>query len=159
MQPTKVLFLDIDGVLGDYLVGQGGTFFIAAMQLALPVLCVECNRKVRIARMTAPSTAGAVRYGGTVESSQVDVLGTSDASGGLVTGWPAAILLGGRSDKMDNTPASVKSSGWVIYLPASVPITIRQGDILHDDLNRRYAVYSAEQTDLGWRLYANEEHL
>lgn len=137
---------------GDYLTGPGGTFFIAAQQQALPVLAVECNAKVRISRMAAPTAAGAVGYGGVVESAAVDVLGSAAA------GWPASVLIGGRSDKIVSTAMSVKSSGWQILLPPSVPIAIAQGDVLHDDMGRRYAVYAAELTDLGWRLNANEEH-
>lgn len=133
---------------GDYLDGPGGTFFIAAQQQALPILAVGCNAKVRISRMTAPTAAGAVGYGGVIESQAVDVL----------SNWPASILIGGRSDKIVSTAMSVKSSGWQILLPPSVPIAINQGDVLHDDLGRRYAVYAAELTDLGWRLNANEEH-
>lgn len=150
----------LDGTLtrpGDYLVGSQGTFFIAAQQLNLPILVVECNRSVRIARNAAPTTVGAVAYGGSNDSTAADNLGTSSA-GNLLTGWPASVLIGGRSDKMVTEPMSVKSAGYQVLLPCSVPITISQGDVLHDDLNRRYSVYAAELTDLGWRLNVNEEH-
>lgn len=141
----------MDGSLtqpGDYLQGPGGTFFIAAQQQALPILAVECNRTIRMARMIAPTAAGVVGYGGIVEAQETDIL----------TGWPCSILIGGRSDKAGDLPAGVKSAGWVALLPPSVPVTIMAGDILHDDLSRRYAVYSAELTDLGWRLNVNEVH-
>lgn len=143
---------------GDYLVGPGGTFFIAAQQQALPILVVGCNRTVRIGRTPTDATPGLQAYSGVVESDQVDVLGTSDALGGIATGWPASILIGGRSDKDGKLPSSVKSAGMIILLPPSVPIAIIESDIIHDDLGRRYAVYTAELTDLGWRIQANEEH-
>lgn len=153
-------FAVMDGTqtqVGDYLTGPEGTFFIAAQQLALPILAVECNRTIRIARTTASTAVGAIGYGGVVDANQIDVLGTSNA-GALVTGWPASILIGGRADRTKELPADVKNAGWQVLLPASVPVTIAEADILHDDLNRRYAVYAAEQTDLGWRLTVNEVH-
>lgn len=158
-KPTWYCVFDgSEAKVGDYLVGKDGTFFIAAMQMTLPILCVECNRKVRISRMAAPLQVGAVGYSAIVEGAATDVLGVSDAAGNLVTGWPGSILIGGRSDKVTDIGGAVKSSGWQALLPPSVPITIMQGDILHDDLNRKYAVYAAELTDLGWRLNINEVH-
>lgn len=145
---------------GDYLVAVdgGGPFFIAAQQLALPILCVECNRRVRIARMPIQDGAGLAGYSGVVESSETDVLGQSDGAGNMVHGWPASILIGGRSDRDAHLPSSVKSAGWVVLLPPSVPISITESDVIIDDLGRRYPVYAAELTDLGWRLQVNEEH-
>jgi hypothetical protein len=143
---------------GDYMIGAGNTFFIAAQQLTLPILAVECNRQVRISRMPVENGPGFVGYSGVVQREEVDVLGTSGAGGTFVSGWPASVLLGGRSDKETVLPSSVKQSGVIILLPRSVPITISEADVIQDDLGREYSIYTAELTDLGWRLQANEEH-
>lgn len=143
---------------GDYLVNGNTTYFIAAMQLTLPIIAVDCNRRVRIGRMPPKNIPGDAGYSGVVESQETDVLGTSGTGGSFVSGWPASILMGGRSDKDSVLPSGVKSSGVVILLPPSVPIVIKESDMIQDDLGREYAIYTAEQTDLGWRIQANEEH-
>jgi hypothetical protein len=144
--------------VGDYLVYQGNTFFIAAMQLALPILAVRCNRLVRIGRMPVENGPGYSGYSGVVQSEETDVLGTSGAEGSFVSGWPASILIGGKAEQGTTLPSSVKQSGVVILLPASIPIVIAESDVLQDDLGRDYAIETAELTDLGWRILANEEH-
>ena len=45
-----------------------------------------------------------------------------------------------------------------MMLPPSVPITIQAGDIVIDDLGRRYAIEGAELTDMGYRITTNEVH-
>jgi len=151
----------IDGTqtrVGDYLVNAAGTFFIAAMQPLLPILAVKCNRAVRISRMPMQNSAGYVGYSGVVISQETDVLGTSGALGSFVSGWPASILIGGKTDKDSGLPSDVKEAGYEILLPASVPITIVESDILQDDLGRNFAIAAAELTDMGWRILATEEH-
>lgn len=148
---------DFDGRLtqpGDYLmrVADGQAYYIAAQQQLLPIVCVECNRTLKITRQQAQSTVGAVGYGGNVPSQEVDVLGATGAF------WPASILFGGKSQQSVGLPAGVKNTGWRILLPPSVPITIKAGDIATDDLGRRYAVDGAELTDFGWRINAQEVH-
>lgn len=155
--------------VGDYLVGPGETYFIAAQQLTLPILCVECNRTVRVTRPAAPvpiSTAGGVSvlpYAGVCDSpgESVDVLGISPANnGGVFVGWPCSILFGkGRLKNTDALPSGTsEQTGWLILLPPSVPIIFQAGDRLIDDLGRMYVVNGAEQTDLGWRIAAIEVH-
>ena len=102
-------FADMDGTVtqpGDYLVRQSGgqTYYIAGQQPLLPIICVECNRSIRIAR--APSAAGsaadavgALEYNGLCLSGSGDdagdVLGVDPAhNGGVFTGWPCSILFG-----------------------------------------------------------------
>lgn len=41
---------------GDYLVGPGGTFFIARQVPMLPVVAVKCNRTVSVFRLGLPSS-------------------------------------------------------------------------------------------------------
>lgn len=148
---------DLDGRLtqpGDYLVrvADGQSYFIAAQQQLLPIICVECNRSLKITRQQAATSVGAIGYGGSVPSQEVDVLGTDGAL------CPASILLGGKSQIGVGLPAGVKNVGWRILLPPSVPITVKAGDIVTDDIGRRYAVDGAELTDLGWRINAQEVH-
>lgn len=150
---------------GDYLQGTDHksvvrTFFIAAQQPQLPILCVECDRAVRLTRADSfggtgagtGSAVGAAPYGG-VESAPESVLG---ADTGL---WPAAVFFGGRSDSAQrDTPTSVRQQGWTVLLPKSVPVPIGHGDTITDDLGRRYMVEGAELSDLGWRLQTHELH-
>lgn len=145
--------------VGDYLKNaHDGTFFIAAQQTNLPILLVQCNRSVQIGRMPALNSAGYKGYSGVVNNGKTDVLGTSDAKGNFVSGWPASILIAGKSDKDPILPSSVKLSGVTILLPVSVPIQIRESDVIQDDIGNEYSIYSVELTDLGWRLQANNEH-
>lgn len=142
---------------GDYLVGNNGgintnTYFIAGKQFLLPVLAIECNRSVRVTRENAVTGIGAQPYSGKLPSTETDVLG---APGAL---WPASILAGGRKEAGVNLPAGTKNAGWKMLLPPSVPILIMAGDMVTDDLGRRYAVDGAELTDLGWRINMNEVH-
>lgn len=140
--------------VGDYLVrvSDGSIWFIAGQQQLLPIICVDCNRSVRVTRQIAVTAVGAVGYGGMMSSTEVDVLG---APGSL---WPAAILFGGRKEAAANLPAGTKNAGWKFMLPPSVPVTLMAGDILTDDLGRRYVIDGAELSDTGWRLMGNEVH-
>jgi len=149
--------VDLDGrstQVGDYLVrvSDGATWYIAAQQQILPIVCVDCNRSLRITRQVDVTTVGAVGYSGMVPAQEVDVLG---APGAL---WPASVLLMGRKEKAVDLPAGVKNAGWRLLLPPSVPITLMAGDIATDDLGRRYAIGAAELTEMGYRLNANEVH-
>jgi hypothetical protein len=144
--------------VGDYLVQQGQTYFIASMAALLPILAVKCNRLVRIGRMPVENGAGYAGYSGVVQSAQTDVLGTSSGQGLFVSGWPASILLGGRSGQDPGLPSSVKEGGVTILLPASVPVVISESDTMQDDLGRDYVIAAAELTVLGWRIEATEEH-
>jgi len=152
---------------GDYLVccaSGGQTYFIAAQQPLLPIVCVACDRAVRVSRAAppgAPETVGAVGYSGLCEGpgASIDVLGASPAgNGGTFTGWPCSILFGGRALPASGLPADVKNAGWRILLPPSVPVVLRAGDILTDDLGRRYTIEGAELSASGWRINAQEVH-
>lgn len=43
---------------GDILIGEGGTFFIAAMQSTLPIYCIQTNRKITVLRVSMGSGVG-----------------------------------------------------------------------------------------------------
>jgi len=134
---------------GDYLVGPGGTYFVAGKQFLLPVIVVECNRIVHLSRIPAQAAVGVGAYSTGAPAAAADVL----------TGWPASILLGGRGESTGTgLPSASKNVGWKILLPPSVTQTVNAGDLIIDDLQRRYVVQGAEYTDLGWRISAVEEH-
>lgn len=151
-----VWFGDFDGRItqaGDYLVRQtdGNTWFIAAQQPLLPLVCVECPRTLFITRQPCGgSSVGVTNYSG--QAKPTPVLGNVD------TPWPASILTGGRVQASTGLPGGVREAAWSILLPPSVSCTIKSGDIATDDLARRFAIESAELSDLGWRLMATEVH-
>lgn len=153
-----VWFGDFDGRVtqaGDYLVRQtdGNTWFIAAQQSLLPIVCIECPRKLRVSRAAETTSEGVTSYSGL--SSPVDlpdVLGTPDFL------WPASILIGGRVNASTGLPAGVREAAWSVLLPPSVPITLQSSDIITDDLGRRFTIESAERSDLGYRMLCTEVH-
>lgn len=130
--------------VGDYLTNaQDGTFFIAAQQTALPILLVSCNRTIDVMRPQQQAGVGALGYGGN----------TAATESPLMTGWPAAVLQGPKGEKNEvGLPGDVKTPWWSILLPSFPGVVLRSGDIVADDLQRRYVIGSAELTDLGWRL-------
>lgn len=132
--------------VGDYLVSANdGTFFVAAMQTALPILLVQCNRTVNVLRPQQQTGVGAVGYGGDVDSNETEMMHQ----------WPAAVLQGTKGEKNDSQlPGDTRSPWWAILLPHYAGVTLRSADIITDDLARRYVISSAELTDLGWRITA-----
>jgi hypothetical protein len=131
---------------GDYMVSaQDSMFFIAAQQTALPILLVSCNRTINVLRPQQQTGLGAVGYGGNVDATETS----------LMTAWPASVLQGSKGEKGGAAlPGDVRDPWWTVLLPNWPGVTLRSGDIITDDLVRRYVVSSAELTDLGWRLTA-----
>jgi hypothetical protein len=132
--------------VGDYLINANdGTFFVAAQQQALPILLVQCNRTLNVIRPQQQAGVGALGYGGDTAANETT----------LMTAWPASVLQGPKGEKSEvGLPGDVKQPWWAVLMPAWAGVTIRGGDILADDLGRRYVVSSAELTDLGWRMTA-----
>lgn len=167
-----IWFADLDGSkvkVGDYLINAANSsqiFFVAAMQSLLPIVCIDCNRSIRLARaapLGAIGAVGAVAYSGMCDApaESVDVLGLNPANnGGVFVGWPCSIQFGkGKLKNHDALAAgSDEQMGWQILLPASITSQIKTGDRMLDDSGRMFVVNRAEQTDLGWRLTAIEVH-
>ena len=129
---------------GDFLLGPGGTFFIAAQQSLLPALCVLTNHTIMIARPAAPTAPGVNAYGGLVTATAVPVL----------TGWPASILFAGSGSPGD-LPGDANTPTWTVLLP-STPAALRSADLITDDAGNSYVIGSAEATALGWRILAKQ---
>lgn len=162
-KPGELIWLCLmDGTLtrrGDYLVGASDTFFIASQLLNQPILCIKCNRKVRLMRMPGSVTVGALGYQGECATGMVDILGAAGASGAFGTGWSASILLKGRAEQTGSgLPGATRNVGWEVLLPSSIGVTIVESDVLVDDLGRKYSIQAAEESDVGWRLVTVEEH-
>ena len=129
--------------VGDYFVGPAGTFFIATLQLLLPILVVECNRVVTVWRPQIETGADG-EYGGNTVANET----------ALMIGWPCSILQGTKGEKNEsNLPGDTRSPWWTILLPYG-GVQLLPNDIITDDLGIRYVVSSPELTDLGWRVTA-----
>jgi hypothetical protein len=129
--------------VGDYLVQNGMTWFIAAQQDLLPVLCVRADRVVSFSRSSAPSLAGVNSYSGI----------TTDTNTPLLVDWPASILGVGGSGRPDaDLPSDTSVPYWTVLLPAFGNVVLLPNDMMQDDLGRNATVAAAELTALGWRL-------
>lgn len=135
----------VDGsqmVVGDYLVGPSGTYFIAALDALVPILAVECDA---VLSFTRPGPAnpgfGAVGYG------------QADPGTVLLTSWPVSLLQGIKGEKAnDGLPRDSRQPWYAALLPAVGGAEIRTDDEAVDARGHRYTVSSAELTDKGWRL-------
>jgi hypothetical protein len=131
--------------VGDYLIGNGQTFFIAAQQTILPILAVQCTNTLNILRPQQQEGLGQVGYGGDLDSNEIM----------LMQQWPASVLQGTKGEKDGAIlPGDVRLPWWAILVPAYPGVVIRTADIITDDLDRRFIISSAELTDMGWRMTA-----
>ena len=129
--------------VGDYLVQQSGTWFIAAQQALMPVLCVRADRTVSFTRPAAPTASGVNNYGGIIAATNTP----------LLTNWPASV----RTTSLAGIPSAglpgdSSVSHWTVLLPAHPDVVLLVSDLMTDDLGRNAVVSSAEFTALGWRL-------
>ena len=129
--------------VGDYLVQHGGTWFIAAQQSLMPVLCVRADRVVSFTRAAAPTASGVNTYGGVTAATNIP----------LLTNWPASVRVASlaRAPSAD-LPGDSAMSHWIVLLPMRTDVTLLVSDLMSDDLGRKAVVSSAELTNLGWRL-------
>lgn len=139
-----------DGTQGqpfDYFNGIEGTFFVAAMQQLLPILMVSCNRVITIARPSMDTGPGAIGYGGDTEEGEIP----------LMQNWPCSMLQGSKGEKNDvGLPSEAKNPWFNVLVPYVDGVILRTADIITDDIGGRYKLTSAELTDLGWRLTAQQ---
>jgi len=131
--------------VGDFLVGRQGTFFIAAMQDTLPILCVQANRTVDVLRVGMDPGVGLGGWAGDRRAGEVAIM----------QGWPASVLQGTKGETNEaKLPQDVKTPWWSILMPAWPGVVFRTSDIIRDELDRKYVISSAELTDMGWRITA-----
>lgn len=131
----------------DYIVGVEGTLYIAAMQQLLPIYIVDCNRVITISRPSMGSGPGAIGYGGDTAETEV----------ALMTDWPCSMLQGSKGEKNDVAlPGDAKNPWFTTLVPYWDGVHLRTGDIITDDIGGRFRISSAELTDLGWRMTAQQ---
>jgi hypothetical protein len=120
--------------VGDYLVGEPGTFFIASKQKILPIMAVSCNRTVSL-------TQGGVSA--------------------VAINWPASVLKDAvRGDiTIEEIPGNPANPSWMMLMPEVNGITPEVADLVSDELLRVYLIDSAEISDLGWRIVMKQSSL
>lgn len=132
---------------GDYLVREDGTWFIAAQQSLMPVLCVHTNRIISFSRPAPQPATGINDYGGMTASTLVP----------LMTSWPASVIAGSAGNRTSaGLPSDATVPYWTVLLPAPPGCLLRPADVMTDDLGRNAVIGSAELSDLGWRLIVRQ---
>lgn len=138
--------------VGDYLVPFDGsedqrTYFVQSLQFDLPPQVVQCNRTIGVIRPSQDTGAGFIGYAGYTPSESETVM----------TGMPASVLKEGRGESAPSKlPTDGRQPTWTIYLPNLGGVILRVGDIVIDELEQNYQIYSNELSDLGWRLSATQ---
>jgi len=146
-QATCIGIFDAEGFgTGDMLVSGEGTFYVAAMPLLQPILCVRAERLVSIRRTAQTGNdAGLQDYGGTTAANEKLIM----------SGWPASILLSRTGERSPNRlPAETRSAWHSMLMPAFRGVSLHAGDFVTDDSGLRYVISGTELTDMGWRLTA-----
>lgn len=132
--------------VGDYLIGQFGTFFVASKDGVMQTQLVRCNLTATISR-PGPGTADPDYYGGDTQSSLTPIL----------TAWPASIIQGTKGEAGEvKLPGDVKMAWVSVLLPSVGGVEILPGDWITttEATPMVYTVSSRELTPLGWRLSA-----
>ena len=148
----------VDGAevkVGDYLVsgpdlGDVGTFFIGQMAPLLPIMAVKCNAVLSVLRAAADGSTG-----GNPDS--VGALGrwepTAATDTGVLTGWPAALISGGRGETPpDKLPEDSRTGGFTALLPELAGVELQSGDRVADTDGNAFTVSAAERNGGFWRL-------
>ena len=133
-------------LVGDYLIGPQGTFFVSSLDYPGPVGIVFCNRTIMIARALDGMQPGAntQRFGTSIQTAQP-----------FMSGWPASVLQMGSGSKMVSTGMKLPTDGKLPSISIILPFTapqVRFNDFVTDDIGQRYAVASSEMSALGWRI-------
>jgi hypothetical protein len=133
-EPTYYLYADGRELeKGDFLVSDDATYFIADKQALLPMQAVRCNDVISISRP---------RY---VETTIVE--------DPIATAYPIFRQL----KKLDQKPvaqtfgasnSATPIAEWFVYLPIDWTL-LKQGDIVIDQVERRYTIGSIDPTEIG----------
>ncbi len=141
-------FVLVDGSLvrpGDYIIGNGDTFFVADLPRLLPIPAMQCNVTIDVMRPASSDGYGEQPYGGDAVADEVPIMSQ----------WPAWIDQGTKGERGDtHLPGDVRMGWYRVLLPAWAGAVIDAFDVINDNLGRRYKVSSAELSPLGWRLTA-----
>jgi hypothetical protein len=131
---------------GDYLSAPSGVYFIAGQQPLLPTIAVQCNALVNITR-----PAGAIPLTPGINAYSAETAATDQP---LMTGWPASLLQGGRTQtSRADLPGEVQNKGFTGLLPYWPGVIFRTADRVSDTTTgKMLTISAAELTDLGWRL-------
>jgi hypothetical protein len=142
---------------GDYLVYTDlhfdgtRTFFLACRWPDLPMPSVYCNSVINVMRPAQNAGTGVQGYGGNTLAGETVVLGG---------GWPCGLLEGRLGQANVKLPGDTKDPWWRVLLPPSVPVELKSRDIIEEvgqtTPPRRFVVSSAELSELGWRILAEQ---
>ncbi|WP_293797570.1 hypothetical protein [uncultured Pantoea sp.] len=147
-QAARIGIFDATGFkTGDILASdEEGTFYVAAMPLLQPILCVKAERLITLRRTTAARASGGLQdYGGTSAADEKIIM--SD--------WPASILRNRNGEHSPlKLPGETRSAWYNILMPAFGDLHIHPGDFVTDDTGLRYVISGTELTEMGWRLTA-----
>lgn len=128
---------------GDYLVRGEGTWFIASQEPLLPILCVRTNLTVSFWRVANTFGANGSDYG-SIDPAKREC---------LIESWPASVLGDSAARGMARQlPSDEQLPRETVLLPVTVPVPLRPGDLMMDELGREAVVVAAERSALGWRM-------
>lgn len=126
--------------VGDYFVGENGTWFIGSMQDLAPTMAVKCNA---VASLFRPGVGMPNPY-------------YPEAGGGEVatlTAWPISFLEGTKGERSAlNNPLDTRTPWFDVLLPVFGSLDVRTHDRLRLDDGTEWVISSPELTELGWRL-------
>lgn len=138
------LFDPAAAAVGDYLVGPLGTFFVAGLNVPMPLQLIQCNRVLVATNPATLSTFGPTTTYGSDQRATESVVASA---------WPASVVQGTKAHTGDTRlPADVEMAWASILLPAIPGVMLRNNMVLTDELGQRRIISSAELTSLGWRL-------
>ncbi|EHH67011.1 hypothetical protein [Gluconobacter morbifer] len=116
-----------DTLVGDILVCDGKTYFVTAVDVLRPPLCVACSRVVTVSGVT-----------GTQET--------------VVSGAPAAIVLKARGEASGSgVPGAARPGQFLLYLPLLPGVVLQPYMTVTTDLGTTYTVNAVEMSDYGIR--------
>ena len=130
--------------VGDYIVSRSGTFFVAALDILAPAVCILANRTVTISRTPEPAGPGENNYGGVRRSAAIEKFNN----------WPVSLIM--MSENRPNRiglPGAGAAATTMMLMP-KLPDGVAgpwPSDLVSDDFGFSYVVGAVEQTSMGWR--------
>lgn len=138
----------VDGALvqiGDWLVGVQGTFYIADLQMTLPIPAVQCDRIVSIIRPSY-STHGPLTPVETTIATALPVFAyTAKDKGSAPAGFVAP------------TESRADVPELEVYINARNVGDIQKNDVIVDELGNRYVIETYNPTSFGFIVIARLE--